>query len=120
MTDLYDDDMKQTLASRTAIRKVRDQIEGSMDRFGQDVLDGRRRLGIPDPEDSKKFGNDLLKFQIGLRALAGAIQNPAYRVEETPEQLRRWLSNPIEGHPATDDELRMYIEMLEERERKAA
>lgn len=115
MTTHIDDQMAEHRATKKLLAEERETIAAEVDRFGNDVLAARRRLGIPDP-DQKQFGQAMLQFQIGLRALAGGMDQPGFTVESVPTSLRKWLSNPIEGTPATDDELNMYVSMLRERQ----
>lgn len=99
------------------IKTERKNVEAEAERFGQQLLDARRELGIPDP-DGKSWGDRMVKFQIGLRALAMGMQEPNFTIPKVPDQLRNWLMNPMTDKPATDEDLAMYIDLLEEREKQ--
>lgn len=99
------------------IKTERKNVEAEAERFGQQLLDARRELGIPDP-DGKVWGDRMVKFQIGLRSLAMGMQEPNFTIHKVPDQLRRWLMNPMTDTPATDEDLVMYIDLLEEREKQ--
>lgn len=113
--DFYTYESAHRKETTRRIKEHRDEIKAEADRFGNDILAARRRLGIPDP-DQKEFGQAMLQFQIGLRALAQGMYTPGFTIEGVPTALRKWLSNPIEGTPATDDELAMYVDMLRKRQ----
>lgn len=109
----------------TELRKERDRliklerktIAAEADRFGQQLLDARRGLGIPDP-DGADWGSRMVRFQIGLRLLAIGMQEPNFTIPDVPKMLRRWLMNPMTDQSATDEDLGVYVELIEERERQ--
>lgn len=59
-----------------------------------------------------------MKYQFGLRALAMGRLESNFRVETTPPQLRKWLTNPLSDQPATDDDLRMLLDLIDKREKR--
>lgn len=114
---LYQQDEELRRERDRIIKTERKNVEAEAERFGQKLLDTRRELGIPDP-DGKSWGDRMVKFQIGLRALAMGMQEPNFTIPKAPDQLRRWLMNPMTDTPATDEDLVMYIDLLEEREKQ--
>ncbi|WP_293955045.1 hypothetical protein [uncultured Corynebacterium sp.] len=99
------------------IKQERKTIAEEADRFGQQLLDARRGLGIPDPAGAD-WGSRMVRFQIGLRLLAIGMQEQNFTIPDVPKMLRRWLMNPMTDQPATDEDLGVYVELIEERERQ--
>ena len=120
MTDTYahiDATEKQRKATDRLIKAERKRVAAAAEAMGNQVLEQRRKLGVPDP-DGKVWGDRMLKYQIGLRALAGGMQGKNFRVEDVHSRLREWLAHPILDRPATDDDLRTLVDMLTEHEQK--
>ncbi|MGP6175404.1 hypothetical protein [Corynebacterium sp. A21] len=117
--DQINEMMKDHKATSKLIKEERKIIATEAESFGQQILDARRELGIPDP-DGKEWGQRMVQFQIGLRALAMGMQEPDFTIDGVPDSLRLWLTNPMTDTPASNEDLGMYIEMLAEHEMKAA
>ena len=115
-TDIYSQ-LEEHKATRRLIQKERDTIAAEAQRFGQDLLDARRRLDLPDP-DGKTWGQRMLRYQVGLRALALGMDEPAFTIESVPTQLREWLTNPMTDLPASDEDLTMLVELITQREQQ--
>lgn len=113
----YKAEARERKRQRQKIKQAREQTAREVNQLGNDFLAARRELGIPDPDDPQAFGLAMVKFTIGLRALALAVHDKQHDLEKVPDSLRRWLSNPITGQPATDSEISMYADMLTEHER---
>lgn len=114
--DKISDLMKDHKARNKIIKDERTHIAAEAERFGQTLLDARRALGIPDP-DGAEWGQRMLQFQFGMRALAMGMQEEGFTVEGVPSALREWLKNPMTDRPASDEDIAMIIELIEERER---
>lgn len=114
--ELYDESMQEVKASKERVKAVRGDILSGMDEFGTNILKARKDLGYPEPKDQKQFGISLLTFHMGLIELYQASLQPGFTIEGVPDILRKALTNPITEKPATDDELRSHLELLEERE----
>lgn len=118
MTDTYahiDAMEKQRKATDLLIKAERKRAAAAAEKMGNEVLEQRRKLGVPDP-DGKTWGDRMAKYQIGLRALAGGMQGKNFRVEDVHPRLRQWLAHPILDRPATDDDLHALVDMLTEHE----
>lgn len=102
---------KESREQRDRIKRARREAIDVVQQLGTDCLAARRRLGIPDPDETE-WGERMKKFHIGLNALALAhlAGDP---VETAPDTLRRWLTHPLLDRPATDDDLYTYIDLLE-------
>lgn len=120
MTSTYeeiDEKEAQRKATDRLIKAERKRVALAAETMGQRLLDERRRLGIPDP-DGNEWGQRMTKYQIGLRALAGGIQEENFRVEDVHPRLREWLAHPLLDRPATDEDLAELVDMLTEHERR--
>lgn len=120
MTDTYahiDATEKQRKATDRLIKAERKRVAVAAETMGNEVLQQRRKLGVPDP-DGKTWGDRMLKYQIGLRALAGGMQGKHFRIEDVHPRLREWLAHPILDRPATDEDLHALVDMLTEHEQK--
>lgn len=115
MTTTIDDLMVEHRASKKLITQEQDTIAAEAERFGQQLLDARREFGIPDP-DGKEWGARMVKYQIGLRALAVGMQEPGFTVASVPSSLREWLQHPLLDRPATDEDLSDLIDLIRQRE----
>ena len=109
--------LEEHKATRRLIQQERDTIAVEAQRFGQDLLDARRRLDLFDP-DGKTWGQRMLRYQVGLRALALGMSEPAFTIESVPTQLREWLTNPLTDLPASDEDLTMLAELITQREQQ--
>ena len=118
-TTHIDEQMVEHRARKKLIEAERKVIADEAQRFGQRLLDARRSFGIPDP-DGKEWGQRMMQYQIGLRALAVGMTDENFTVSGTPSALREWLAHPLLDRPATDDDLTDLVGIIRQREERAA
>lgn len=102
---------RQALRGREVFDKKRGTstlTPGAVETNGEQYLQMRRLLGLPDP-DGKAWGERMVRYHLGTLALVKAARQPTFNVEEVPRTLRRWLTHPVWDRPANNHDLTAII-----------